>query len=82
MHGATLSARPIELLLVEDNPDDVRLTIETLREGRVANQLHDMQLAQRYEVTCYLQKPIDVEQLIELVALVQEFGITVTSVAA
>ena len=30
---------PIELLLVEDNPADVRLTIEALKEGKVANRL-------------------------------------------
>jgi two-component system, chemotaxis family, response regulator Rcp1 len=32
-------ARPIEILLVEDNPGDVRLTKEALREGKVANNL-------------------------------------------
>jgi chemotaxis family two-component system response regulator Rcp1 len=32
--------RPIELLLVEDNPGDVRLTQEALREGKVRNHLH------------------------------------------
>jgi CheY-like chemotaxis protein len=31
--------RPIEILLVEDNPGDVRLTIEALKEGKVRNQL-------------------------------------------
>ncbi len=31
---------PIEILLVEDNPGDVRLTIEALREGKVRNNLH------------------------------------------
>lgn len=30
---------PIEILLVEDNPADVRLTVEGLREGRIANNL-------------------------------------------
>jgi len=33
-------ARPIEILLVEDNPGDARLTREALREGRVHNRLH------------------------------------------
>src|SRR3954447_24984814 len=33
-------ARPIEILLVEDNPGDVRLTIEALREGTVRNNLN------------------------------------------
>lgn len=31
---------PIEILLVEDNPGDIRLTTEALRRGRVANTLH------------------------------------------
>jgi len=31
--------RPIEILLVEDNPSDVRLTVEALKEGRVSNKL-------------------------------------------
>lgn len=31
---------PIEILLVEDNPGDVRLTIEALKEGKVRNNLH------------------------------------------
>jgi two-component system, chemotaxis family, response regulator Rcp1 len=32
-------SEPIEILLVEDNPGDVRLTIEALKEGRLANHL-------------------------------------------
>lgn len=32
--------KPIEILLVEDNPGDVRLTREALREGKVLNNLH------------------------------------------
>ena len=34
------SARPVEILLVEDNPGDVRLTEEALKEGKVYNNLH------------------------------------------
>jgi len=34
----TLSA-PIEILLVEDNPGDIRLTQEVLKEGKVKNTL-------------------------------------------
>jgi CheY-like chemotaxis protein len=30
---------PIDILLVEDNPGDVRLTIEALKEGKVLNTL-------------------------------------------
>jgi chemotaxis family two-component system response regulator Rcp1 len=35
-----VSGKPIEILLVEDNPADVRLTQEALREGKVRNNLH------------------------------------------
>jgi CheY-like chemotaxis protein len=31
--------RPIDILLVEDNPGDVRLTQEALKEGRVRNRM-------------------------------------------
>jgi len=34
-----VEGRPIEILLVEDNPGDVRLTIEALRESKVHNNL-------------------------------------------
>jgi CheY-like chemotaxis protein len=30
----------IQILLVEDNPGDVRLTVEALRDAKVANDLH------------------------------------------
>lgn len=33
-------ATPIDMLLVEDNPDDVDLTIEALEDTKVANRLH------------------------------------------
>jgi len=32
--------RPIEILLVEDNPGDIRLTKEALKECRILNNLH------------------------------------------
>ena len=31
--------RPVEILLVEDNPGDVRLTLEALKDGKLANRL-------------------------------------------
>jgi CheY-like chemotaxis protein len=31
--------KPIEILLVEDNPDDATLTTETLQEGRIRNHV-------------------------------------------
>lgn len=36
----TEAVRPIEILMVEDNPGDVRLTREALKGGKVLNQLH------------------------------------------
>jgi chemotaxis family two-component system response regulator Rcp1 len=33
------NTRPIDILLVEDNPGDVRLTIEALKEAKVLNKL-------------------------------------------
>lgn len=30
----------MEILLVEDNPGDVRLTVEALKEGKIRNNLH------------------------------------------
>jgi len=35
--------KPVEILLVEDNPGDIRLTEEALREGRVSNNLHKVE---------------------------------------
>jgi two-component system, chemotaxis family, response regulator Rcp1 len=37
--GGLTGAEPIRILLVEDNPGDVRLTQESLAEARVANEL-------------------------------------------
>lgn len=34
------TVHPIEILLVEDNPGDVRLTREALKDAKVANTLH------------------------------------------
>lgn len=39
MNGSR-GTRPIEILLVEDNPGDVRLTQEALKEAKVRNNLH------------------------------------------
>ena len=34
------NGKPIDILLVEDNPGDVRLTKEAFKEGKVRNNLH------------------------------------------
>ena len=43
MTGERGSCRPIEILMVEDNPGDVRLTVEALKEGKVRNILHTVE---------------------------------------
>lgn len=35
-----MTQRPIEILLVEDNPDDVELTMHALRKENLANNIH------------------------------------------
>src|SRR5207245_4928740 len=40
MDDATKGSRPVEILLVEDNPGDERLTREALKEGKVYSNLH------------------------------------------
>lgn len=40
MNQSTDNQRAIELLLVEDNPGDVRLTQEAFKESKVCNSLH------------------------------------------
>jgi CheY-like chemotaxis protein len=39
----TFLLRPIEILMVEDNPGDVRLTEEALKEGKVRNNLYTVE---------------------------------------
>ena len=40
MTTVNASGRPAEVLLVEDNPADVRLTREAMKEGRLLNNMH------------------------------------------
>lgn len=40
MQTRPVHMRPVEILLVEDNPGDIRLTRETLIEGKVKNNLN------------------------------------------
>ena len=41
------AVRPVEILLVEDNEGDVRLTREALREGHLRNRLHVVEDGER-----------------------------------
>jgi CheY-like chemotaxis protein len=134
---------PVEILLVEDNPGDVRLTREALKEGKVWNNLHvvedgeaaidftkqagpyanaprpdiillDLNLPRKdgrevlailkadenlkripvviltsskaeedvlraYDLSanCYITKPVDFEQFIKVVRVIEEFWLTV-----
>jgi len=38
--NSQVAERPMEILLVDDNPGDVRLTAEALKDGKVENKLH------------------------------------------
>jgi CheY-like chemotaxis protein len=41
--AAGVFSRPIEILLVEDEPGDVRLTVEALHTARVRNRIHTVE---------------------------------------
>jgi two-component system response regulator len=38
LHGSL--GRPVHILLVEDSPSDVAMTVAALREGQIANDMH------------------------------------------
>ena len=40
MNSMENNARSIEILLVEDNPGDARLTVEAMREAKLRNRMH------------------------------------------
>jgi chemotaxis family two-component system response regulator Rcp1 len=139
---------PIDILLVEDNPGDVRLTVEALKEGKVRNRLSvvedgvealaflrqegkygdaprpdvillDLNLPRKdgravlaeikadeslrripvvvlttssseqdilrsYDLhaNCYITKPVDLEQFIEVVKGIEEFWLTIVKLPA
>ena len=49
-----LEGEPIEILVVEDNPGDVRLTLEGLRDARILNHAHVV--ADGEEALAYLRQ--------------------------
>ena len=49
-----MSGQPIEVLMVEDNPGDVRLTQEALHEAKVRNNIHVV--ADGVEALAFLQR--------------------------
>ena len=50
----TTEFQPIEILLVEDNPGDIRLTIEALKESKINNVLNYVEDGN--QALAYLQK--------------------------
>jgi chemotaxis family two-component system response regulator Rcp1 len=50
----THGGKPVEILLVEDNPADVRLTIEVFKDSRITN--HISVVADGEEAMAYLHK--------------------------
>ena len=40
INNGEIKYKPIDILLVEDNPADIRLTLEAFKEGKVGNNLH------------------------------------------
>lgn len=50
----TNNERPVEILLVEDNPGDVRLTVEAFKEGKVLNNLNVVEDGE--EAMAYLRR--------------------------
>jgi CheY-like chemotaxis protein len=51
------SCRPIEILMVEDNPGDVRLTVEALKHGKIRNNFHTVE--DGVEALAYLRRQGD-----------------------
>jgi chemotaxis family two-component system response regulator Rcp1 len=54
MPTTEIEVRPIEILLVEDNPGDVRLVMEALKQAKVANKLHAV--SNGLEAMAFLQR--------------------------
>ncbi|MFP4563005.1 MAG: response regulator [Spirochaetia bacterium] len=56
MH-ATLKSKPIEILLVEDNPDDVILTREAFAESKIMNNLQVVENGEEALKYLYRENP-------------------------
>ena len=56
--------RPVEILLIDDNPADVRLTREALKEDKLINNLHVVE--DGIEALAYLRKQGKFKKKIEI----------------
>jgi chemotaxis family two-component system response regulator Rcp1 len=145
MNSMESNTRSIEILLVEDNPGDARLTLEAMREAKMSNRIHvvedgveameflrrqgrfgdaprpdlilldlnlprkdgrevlaevkadpdlkripvvvlttsraeeDVVRAYDLHANCYVTKPVDLEQFMKIVALIDEFWVNVVT---
>ena len=59
-------SRPIDILLVEDNPGDIRLTQEAFKDGKIKNTLHVVMDGE--EAINYLKKRKRVRLLKKLIS--------------
>ncbi|KPH95770.1 hypothetical protein AMS58_06215 [Pseudoalteromonas porphyrae] len=55
--------KPIEILLIEDNPLDARLTIEALEENKIANLRHISHVTDGEQAIKYLSKEFPFESV-------------------
>jgi hypothetical protein len=69
-------ARPIEILLVEDSPSDVRLTELALAEGKVLNSLS---VAKDGVVALAFLKPVDLDQFMHVIESTEDFWLGVVT---
>jgi hypothetical protein len=74
--------RPIEILLVEDSPSDTDLTLEALKDFKVRNHVsvvEDGVLAYQLNANCYVNKPVDFNQFLEVVRSIEAFWLFVVT---
>ncbi len=82
---------PIDILLVEDNPGDERLTREALKEGKeelkripvviltTSKAEEDVMRTYNLHANCYVTKPVDLEKFIVVVKSIDAFWLTVVT---
>ncbi len=62
--------KPLEVLLVEDNPGDARLTQEALRAAKLQNNM---------TIVEYVTKPVDLDQFMRVVKAIDDFWVSVVT---
>lgn len=61
--------RPIEILLIEDNPGDIRLTLEALKESRIHNRVSVVEDGTRARQYLHQSPPFESVAMPDLVLL-------------